>query len=267
MNNGKLPRGSRILLVQDEYGNCQQTGFARLPNGKNCQCGTISNWRAQAPGAYGSNFALLSPAAAAQLMGQMNQGAAGLGNTYSRNDLPNLGAVGVSRLEGNASPAAGNEIFTLILNNSGGATQARQIIGDYVATYVLDGNPEVTPAGFLIGGSFGTNSKTQFAGRTMVRPWRVSKNQFIASDETFFNLTNSYYFDPPPSANGPVKDSLALTSLLDASQYNPKIQWYDRSVRFDGINGLDITIPAGMSVTLQFNILSEESAGNQVLLS
>jgi hypothetical protein len=266
MNNNNLPQGSQYLLVQGNDGRCYPTGFARTPSGQNCRCGDFKNWTPQAPSAYGNQFALLSPGAYRQLVEQMAQGTSGVGSTFDRNDLPNLGAVGISRMEANASPAAGNEVYTLVLDNTLGATTARQFIGDYTGTYVLLGNTEATPAGFVIGGTWTTNSKTQFAGRTGFRPWRVSRIQFIASDETFFNLTQTFYFDTKPTSNGPTKDNLVLTSLLSASQYNPKIQWYDQSVRFDGINGLDITVPAGMKVTLQFSIVSEASAGAQVLL-
>lgn len=258
-----LPNGAKVLLVKGKDGLCYQTGIAQLPNGQTCQCGTVNNWVPSAPNRYNpSKFALLSPDAAAQ----MAQQGSPMGNTFTALDLPNRGAVGVARKEGNASPVDGALFYQIILDNTNGATPARQFLGDYTGTYALLGNAEATPVGFVIGGTWSTNSKTQFAGRTAFRPWRVSKIQFIASNEAFFNETQSFYFDTKPVSNAPVKDSLTLTTLLDASQYNPKIQWFDKSVRFDGINGLDITIPAGQKVTLQMSIVSEASAGDQVIL-
>lgn len=267
MQSNQLPNGSKILLIQGPDGLCYQTGYAKQPNGRTCQCAKIPGWQPAQPNRYNpGRYALLSPQAYNQMVGEMAQGASALGNTYGANDLPNQGPVGVSRREGNASPMEGDLTFSLILNNTAGATIARQFIGDISGTYVLLGNTELTPAGFVIGGSWGTNSKTQFAQRTAWRPWRVKNVQFIASVATYFNTANLYYFDTKPTPNGPVKDSLTLTNLLSAAQYNPTIQWFDKSVRFDGVNGLDIEIPAGQSVNLQFNIVSEGSAGDQVLL-
>jgi len=264
----QLPQGSKILIYQDpRTGLCHQVGAARLPNGDACQCGGIRGWVPSAPSKYGSSrFELVTPAAAAQIAQQVAGGSAQIGNTYTKVDLPNMGASGVARTEGNASPAAANQVFAVTFDNTLGATSARQFLGDYTGTYALQGNTEVTPGGFVVAGSWGTNSKSQFVARTIARPWRVKSIQFIASNETFFNLTNSYYFDTTPAPSAGTKDSLSLTNLLSADQYNPKIQWYSQSVRFDGVNGLDILIPAGQSITLQFGIVSERSAGEQVLI-
>ena len=262
-----LPAGSKILLVQGPDGLCYQTGLAQMPNGQNCQCGTMNNWQPSKPNRYNANrFALVSPQAAVQIAQQVAGGSAQIGNTFTKVDLPNLGASGVARTEGNASPAAANQVFAVTFDNTLGLTNARQFLGDYTGTYTLQGNAEVTPANFVIAGSWGTNSKSQFVARTIARPWRVNSIQFIASNETFFNLTNSYYFDTTPAPSAGTKDSLSLTNLLSADQYNPKIQWYSKSVRFDGVNGLDILIPAGQSITLQFAIVSERSAGEQVMI-
>lgn len=269
MNNGKLPAGSKILLIQGADGKCYQTGYARTPQGGTCQCGTMNRWVPQAPSAYGSNFALLSPAALAQVQAQIAQGTSNINNTFGRADLPNQGAVGVARLDAPASPASGNVTFQLVLNNIAGGAEARQVIGDYTGAYVLNGNAEVTPGGFVIGGTWGTNSKTQFAGQTFGRNWKVSRVQMIAggtNPETFFNLTNSYYYDQGPTKNAPVKDSLTLSDLLSADQYRPEIQWYNRAMILNGFNGFDMTIPAGQSITLQFQIESLGVGTNQVLI-
>lgn len=263
-----LPNGAKVLLFQGADGLCYQTGAARMPDGSTCSCGTMPNWRPSTPNRYNAKtYALVSPQAAVQIAQQVAQGSAGLGNSYQAIDLPGKGAAGIARAEGNASPMSGGLVYALVLDNTAGATTARQIIGDYTGTYVLLGNAEATPGGFVIGGSWATNSKTQFAGRTAFRPWKVNSLQLIASDESFFNLTSSYYFDTKPTPNGPVKDSLTLTNLLSPDQFNPKIQFFNKSMRFDGINGLDITIPAGQRITLQFSIVSEGSAGDQVLFS
>lgn len=273
LSNGQtLPDGSKVLIYRGPDGMCYQTGAAVLPNGQTCQCQKNPNWVPSAPNRYNRNsYAMVSSEAAAQIQQQIANGAPGVGNTFQSVDIPGRGPVGISRLEGNGSPVGGGGlVYQLILNNiaiGAGGASARQFIGDYVGTYVLLGNTEVSPAGFVVGGSWGTNSKTQFAGRTMVRPWRVKNIQFIATDDTFYNLTQTYYFDTKPTPNSPTKDSLTLTNLLTGNQYNPKIQWYDQPIRFDGINGLDILIPGGQSVTLQFNIESESSAGDQVLLT
>lgn len=262
----QLPAGSKVLIYQGPDGLCYQTGAALLPNGKACACGTSSNWVPAAPNRYNKNrFGMVSPQAAAQISQQISNGSSGVGNTFAAIDLPNMGATGIARREGNSSPAAGDLVYTLTLNNTAGATVARQFLGDHPGTYVLLGNTELNPAGFVIAGSWGTNSKSQFVARTFDRPWRVKNIQFIASVATFFNLSNSYYFDTKPTPNAPTKDSLQLTTMLSADQYNPTIQWFNKSVRFDGVNGLDIEVPAGQSVTLQFSIISESSAGDQVM--
>jgi len=257
--------GARPVLFVGQDGLARPSGVAMLPNGQTCPCNTPSNWVAKPASQYNpKTFAvMLSPEAQADLQSQGGQ----VNSTFSRVNMPGRGPVGISRLTGNASPSSGNKIFTLVLNNTAGATQARQFLGDYFGTYALSGNTEATPAGFLVGGTFGTNSKTQFGGRTLGRPWEVGQIQFVASDENFFNLTNAYYIDTPPNGDSPTKDSLALTSLLNGSNFNNKIQFFTEKIKFDGINGLDITIPAGMSVTLQFGIMSEGSATEQVLLT
>ena len=219
-------------------------------------------------GSLSPNFyQLVSTRAAAEIRANLANGGAGIGNSYQMANEPGFGNSAITRLEVPVSPTQGNQVFTLVLNNTAGATVARQIIGDYVATYVLAGNAELNPAGFVIGGTFGTLSKAQVIGRTFARPWRVSSVQFIASDETLFNLTNAYYFDTPPSGNAPTKNSLTLTNLLNAGQFNPKIQVYANPMLLDGINGLDITIPAGMILTLQFTIESEGVGSAQKLLN
>ena len=268
MQTNQLPQGAKVLIYQGRDGLCYQVGAAQMPNGSLCACGTNPQWIPSKPDRYNRNtFAMVNASQAAQIAAQIAQGTSGLGNTFSRVDLPNRGDAGLSRREGNASPAAGNLVYTLILDNTLGATIARQFLGDYTGTYVLLGNTENTPAGFVVGGTWGTNSKTQWTARTEARPWRVSKMQFIASDETYYNLAQNYYFDTKPTANGPTKDNLMLTNLLSADQYNPKIQWYNESIRFDGVNGLDLQVPVGQKITIQFTIISEGSAGDQVLLT
>lgn len=262
-----LPKGAKIVLVQGADGRCYQTGKAVLPNGQTCQCGTISNWVAQPPSKYSANrFTILSDRANVAAQGYQNSGMAPVGQPFTAIEKPNS-AIGAARFEGNASPTDGELIFTLVLDNTAGATVARQFIGDYVSTYSLLGNTELTPGGFVIGGSFGTNSKTQFIGRSFGRPLLVKDIQFIASNQNFFSQGSVFYFDTTPSNNAPTKKNLTLTQLLNAAQYNPTIQWYEKEVRFDGINGLDISVPAGMSLTIQFRIISEASAGAQVLVS
>lgn len=259
-----FPQGTRAVLIVGADGMARPTGMAQMPGGQMCGCNTPTSWVAKPAGSYDTNkFVLLSPSAQVDLQRQGGS----LNSTYSRVDMPNRGSVGVSRLEGNGSPSEGNQVFTLTLNNIGGATAARQFIGDYVGTYSLLGNLELNPAGFVIAGTWGTNSKTQFIGRAFARPLKVKKIQFIANDETFFNLSQTFYFDTKPTANSPVKDNLSLTSLLSPTSFNNKIQFYDNEIRFDGINGLDVTIPAGQSITLQFTIVSEASATEQVLVS
>ena len=262
----QLPKGARPILVQSPAdGKMYPNGWAILPNGGRCQCQVPPNWVAQSPQAYNRNaFVLLSPGAQAQVAQQVAQGSANIGNTFTRIDLPGQGAAGVARKEGVTSPMDADFVYTLILNNTAGVTKARKFIGDYTGTYVLQGNTELTPAGFAIDGVYSTSSLSQLIARMTFRPISVSKIQFIASNQLFFNQSNSYYFDTRP-VNNPTKDSLVLTGLLDASQYNPTIQWWDKSVLFDGVNGLDIEVPAGQSVTLQFYMKSERSAGDQVL--
>lgn len=196
-----------------------------------------------------------------------------MNNSFGVTNLPNMGNVGVARLDTPASPAKGAEVYRLLLDNTAGAAAARQIIGDYSGTYVLNGNTEVTPAGFVVGGTWTTNSKSQFAIQTFGRPWRLSKIQMIAAHVTdpelagqFFSLTNMFYYDQGPTSNAPVKDNMTPTTLLSADQFKPQIQWYDKAVMFNGFNGIDVTIPIGYSITFQFIIESVGVASDQVLV-
>lgn len=262
----------RRVLVQGKDGLMYETGFAVNQNGQYCNCAKTPGFVPNQRGAFGRGFAELSPTAYNQLMQQMQSGASGMNNSFGRVDLPNQGAVGVARLDMPSSPVNASKTFQITLNNSAGATQARQIIGDYPGAYVLNGNTEVTPGGFLIGGTWGTNSKSQFAIQPLGRPWRVKKVQMIsafAADATlapaFFNLTSLFYFDQGPTTDAPTKDNITPTTLLSADQYNPSIQWYDRSIMFNGYNGFDVTIPAGYSVTFAFIIESLGIASDQVL--
>ena len=213
-------------------------------------------------------FRILSPAAISQMMQTQAAGASGLNNQFGLVDLPNQGPVSVGRVEGNASPTEGNFVYTVTLDNSALAVVApsRVILGDYGDVYQLSGNTEVLDPAFTIAGTWGAQSASVFIARTLARPWSVKNIHFNANNEDFFAGNNISYFDTPPNGDSPTKRNLATADWLTPNQFNPAIQIYDRSTRFDGVNGLDITIPVGRRVTLQFSVAAEGSAGIQTLL-
>lgn len=243
-----------------------QTGVGKNADGSLCSCAKNPNWIASQPSKYNPKvYALMSPTAFQSAMAQVANGASLPGNTFQQVDTLNQ-SVKVGRVDGRRSPASGDYTFSLLLNNSAGATPARKFIGDKTGTYVLDGNTELTPAGFVIGGDFSTNSLTQLIDRMAFRHLTVSQIQFTASNQSFFSASNVYYFDTPPNNNSYTKDNLSLSQLLNAGQYNPTIQFYTNEIFFDGVNGLDVTIPAGISVTLQLSIKSEGNGSIQGLV-
>ena len=194
-------------------------------------------------------------------------GAAGVGNSMQLADLPNNGAPEVVRVDGSASPTQGDITYALILNNSAGATAARIIMGDVANTYQLLGNAQVLPAGFVIDGEFTTSSLTHATARQDARAWGVKRIRFETTVSSSWYASNPVsYFNTSPNSNGAEKQKLSLSSLATGDQFNPKIQFYDRSVKFDGVNGLDIAVPAGETVTILFTIGSEEAATLQGLL-
>lgn len=83
---------------------------------------------------------------------------------------------------------------------------------------------------------------------------------------TWFTQDLISYFDTRPNADNPIVENLSLSKLVSADQFNPNIQKYDRSMLFDGTNGLDVYIPAAVQVTFTFTISAERGATNQVLL-
>lgn len=193
-----------------------------------------------------------------------------LANPYGAVDVPGAGISAVGRAEtpGNFS-GTGLTYSIIFTNNQVGAVNTYRIFGDWPGTYAIaQGLVPVVGDTLVIGGSAATLSLSHLTLRAQARPFRVSQLQLQALSGSFFTSNPILYFDTTTSPqSGVMTNQLGLSALLSPNQFNDKIQIYDVSQLFDGVNGLRFNIPAGEVVTATFSVVSESSIHNMKLFN
>jgi len=149
------------------------------------------------------------------------------------------------------------QMYQITIDNSTNDEEARIIIGDYAETYALSNTVPALTVDTVISGTFGPASLSQFNKRSGLIPKRVTTVRYDASNESFFAQASVSYFSTGPLNTNHSVSQINLAALVDNTQFNAKIQKDTNNYLFNASTGLDLYVPAGIKVTLTFEIQSE----------
>ena len=232
------------------------TAFARPTN-------YVSTPNGIQPEMYNGNISSMAVAQVAQKgcpimpMGQIINA---LGVAETQNSAP-----AVFRQETpSGSPSSAASTISITLNNTG-AGAARIILGDGSGIYSAANNIGAIPGTLLIGGTYGANTLTLFNRRTSMLAIRVTKTLISASNELYFAQAQHLSFLCQIGGENINPATIDLSTLNYQNNFVTTQRVDDGNYLFTAASGLDITVPAGMSVTLTFNVQSEERAFGMVL--
>jgi len=192
-----------------------------------------------------------------------------LSSQYQATDVPGRGATEISRAEMPGGISANGSTYTVILDNTQAlSVDDYKIFGDIAGTYAIAQSlGPVAGSTLVVSGSAGALSLSHLTSRAAYRSIKIQSMQIKSLTEAYFTGQPIKYFNTTPNPQDNITQKLlSLSTLVQATQYNPTIQTYETAELYDGINGLRINVPRLEKVTITMTIVSEGQTSFQNLL-
>lgn len=165
-----------------------------------------------------------------------------------------------------ADNANAGKIYNVTLNNTTGAA-VKVALGDGMGLVAANQGLPALPAGFIVGGNFGTGAVAQ------LKNWAQNKPILVKGMQVTVGQASTYSTRLMSRQRVDVEDTLIENSPInfqegqDGSQLNPLLRWYgDFKFMFTKDNALLVVVPAGEFVNITFTVESVANATIQEMV-
>lgn len=172
------------------------------------------------------------------------------------------GALEATRLETKGNQSGASSKLTVTLTNTGAAAVRHIMFDGFNLNALSQGVAPLPAADFAVAGTFGEETLVVMHTVTRANPIRVRNLHIRSNTGAFVNGGNLRTRVSNISNNSKVSD-IVLAGAVKPNQFQQNIiELTDYDQLIDGFVGLDITVAAGETLTLTFDVVGVSEAYN-----